>query len=375
MKKNFKWMIALMFVILPCALIFSACGNIDTAIVSYNFNGGKLSEEFKTKENITSDKYATMANLDYYGGFSDGMLDEKDLEAPEGKVFAGWYLDKECTAENYLTSQTYKVLADNIRAKKGGTIYARWIDVGQKDFIYELNDETMSFNSTASKIVRFTCTKDTFASIESELPVTQNIKTAGKQEFSSWKIECNGHYYDFTTHKYDTTATNKYCSNVNYGTFNTEKINAFLADENVSYVLLRPSDLQDKPSLTITLDMNKGGVYIKSAYATNVTGHAHNSDYSFGTIGVGEYITLDTSGSFYSKLLLSVIYDIEFSDLNTLLPSGDYLTNADSGKTWQFTVTENNEKTTYAFNEENWNEYRPTRPAQGETTNVTFELV
>ena len=136
MKKFLKLMVALVFVAIPCLLVFSACScNIDSALVRFDLNGGKFNDIFKAEKDITSDSYSTAVNLNYYGGFSDGMPDEQDLEAPDGKVFAGWYIDKNCTQENYLTSYTWEVLANNIREKKGNTVYARWINKAEKEIL------------------------------------------------------------------------------------------------------------------------------------------------------------------------------------------------------------------------------------------------
>ena len=372
MKKNFKLIIALMLIVIPCLLFFSACSfNIESAYVSFNLNGGKFKDEFKESKGITSDSYSTAVNLNYYGGFSDGMPDERDLEAPVGKVFAGWYIDKDCTPENYLTSYTWEVLANNIREKKGNTVYARWINKGEKEILCELDGETFSYVNGSSNIVRIT------ASTASTLPTTSDIKAVGKEEFNTWKVECNGHYYDFNEKAYKTNATNKACSNVNSGEFNEEMLNNFLNDTNVSYVLLRPGNTNEKPHLIVTLDMSESnGVYIKLAYDSNgrFVGLTQNSNCLFGTVAGPETTIQDENG--YSKFSLSVIYDIEYSDLYAILPNADYLTKDITGMTWQFTVSDNSGEDSYDFNETNWNEYRPARPADAtKSTVVTFKLV
>ena len=370
MNKIFRLMAAVVCVAISSLLIFSACGKVESALVSYNLNGGAFTDTFKAENGIKSDKLSTAVNLKYYGGFSDGMPDERDLEAPDGKVFAGWYLDKECTAENYLTSQTWEILAQNIRDKKGGTIYARWIDKGQKDILYELDGETFSFKETTSKIMRFTCTSETFASQKENLPTVDDVDAVGKKEFSSWAVECNGHYYDFAEHAYKVNATNKYCSNVNSG-FDSTTFADFLADTNVSYVLLRPGIKTDKPARTIILDMSEGDVHIVHSFDLETRNKSYNSTYLFGTVGIGKTGTAETGETYYTELSLSVIYDIKFSDLNGLLPSGDNLTASANGKVWKFKVGDG---TAQEFNETNWNEIRSTRPTET-TENITFVLV
>ena len=373
MKKFLKLMVALVFVAIPCLLVFSACScNIDSALVRFDLNGGKFNDIFKAEKDITSDSYSTAVNLNYYGGFSDGMPDEQDLEAPDGKVFAGWYIDKDCTPENYLTSYTWEVLANNIREKKGNTVYARWIDEGEKEILCELDGETFSYVNGTSNIVRIT------ASTISDLPTTSDIKAVGKEEFNTWKVECNGHYYDFNEKAYKTNATNKSCSDVNSEAFGETMLSNFLNDTNVSYVLLRPGNTTEKPHLTVTLDMSESnGVYIKLAYDSGrFVGLTQNSNCLFGTVAGSETTIQDENGTnVYSKFSLSVIYDIEYSDLNAILPNADYLTKDITGMTWQFTVGDDDSgKDSYDFNETNWNAHRPARPADA-TNEITFKLV
>ena len=367
MQKKIKLIITLMFIVIPCLLVFSACSSkVEPSIVSYNLNGGEFNDTFKIEKGISSNNYSTMVNLNYYGGFADGMPDEQDLEAPEGKVFAGWYIDKDCTPENYLTSYTWEVLANNIREKKGSTVYARWINKGEKEILCELDGKIFSYENGTSNIVRIT------ASTASTLPTTSDIKAVGKQEFNTWKVECNGHYYDINEKAYKPNATNKSCSNVNSGVFDKTMLNNFLSDTNVSYVLLRSGNTTEKPHLTVTLDMSESkGVYIKHDYAgwEGVLGLVSDSNCLFGTKDIP--ISADDVNA-YSKMSLSVIFDIEYGDLNTILPDADDLIGDITGKTWKFTTSDG----TYDFNETKWNEHRPARPVDPiNPTEITFKLV
>ena len=212
------------------------------------------------------------------------------------------------------------------------------------------------------------------------MPTTSDIKAVGKEEFSTWKVECNGHYYDFNEKAYKTNATNKSCSNVNSGAFDETMLNNFLSDTNVSYVLLRPGNTTEKPHLTVTLDMSGDSkVYIKQTYASNgrFVGLAIDSNCLYGTVAGSETTIQDENGTnVYSKLSLSVIYDIEYSDLYAILPNADYLTKDITEMTWQFTISDNSGEDSYDFNETNWNAHRPARPADPENpTEVTFKLV
>ena len=370
MKKFLKIMIALVFMAIPCLSIASACSlNVDFSTVKCDLNGGSYTEEYKTEKGITSDNWSMGVNLNNYGGFSDGLPDERDITAPAGKVFAGWYLDKECSAENYLTSRTWEVLAEKVREKKGGSvIYARWIDAGTKEIIFELDDESLSYSGTNARVKRVTVTSENYTQVLEEIPTSANIVMSNKKVLAGWKVECNGHYYDLQNKTYNENVTNSTYSFLNYDVDAT-LVNNFAASTDVSYVLVRPK-VADKPTYEIKLDMSDG-IGAKVTYDDFLSGQRTNGSYvTFNLITTCDYIAEDDV-SYATGISFGVVYDIGYEALNNLLPSGDYLTSDATGKTWYFSVNSGEKQ---VFNQANWQTYSKTYPSSDSVVSMTFTL-
>lgn len=204
MKKLVKCLLAMFLFAVPCLTLFSACStNMDIGLIRCDLNGGSFTEEYKQENNITSDNALKAANLDYYEGFSDGLPCEKDLIAPTNKVFAGWYVDKDCTPGCYLTSEIWGSFSAGIKNKTGSNvIYARWIDAGTKDIIYQVVNDEVAFkqdfitenttggNMTNTTVVRFNVSEEKFDDKKSSLPTEENVVyDSTNYEFNGWKVE------------------------------------------------------------------------------------------------------------------------------------------------------------------------------------------
>lgn len=368
MKKISKIMLALVFALIPCLMLFSSCSlNVKTVVVRYNLNGGNFTEEYKTENNISSKNVAKVANINYYGGFSDGLADERALVAPEGKVFAGWYLNKECTAENYLTSANWTAFAKAIDEDKGdNVIYAKWIDKGTKDIIFEVADDNISFTSSFisknnSKKVCFNVSASTFESIKASLPSANDLIVPVDKEFDKWKVENNGHYYDFKTKSYDKNATNKINAQVN-SEFDSVNFTEFFAEgnEGVAYVLLRPT-LKDKQKIRVNLSLGDKGIFDTKLFI--------NAPYLYSSNEVKKNERNEIIG--YSGATCDIRYDIDFSFINENLPKAKDM-KLNEGVTfdgWKKFKVDGKE---YDFTEENWNaQVKAIRPIYDESEYAT----
>ena len=357
----------------PCLIAFSACSlNLDIRTVKFDLNGGSFTQQYKADNDITSDNVLKAVNLNYYGGFSDGMPDERDLTAPANdKVFAGWYLDKECTPKNYLTAETWVDFAQGISDKTGdNVIYARWIEKGTKDILYEIVDDEVSFgtsflttntakgNMTDDKIVRFNVSVNDFSTQKTNLPDADDlIFNSVNYEFNGWKVVNNGHYYSFKDKDYDTKATNK-MDYVN-ADFDSVNFSEFFAEdnENVAYVLLKPKALTTKPwnKITIALDNTVAG-YDASTYSTQIA----NMIQAVGSFGCtpdpkdSKLVNIDemTSVLYFVKLTLEIRYDMSFENINKILPTITMLDDTLTFDKWVFKIAA--DVTEYDLNETNW---------------------
>lgn len=391
MKKIIKSMIALVFLIMPCMIAFSACStDIDTELIQCNLNGGSFTEEYKQENGITSNNLIKMVNLDYYGGFSDGLPCEEDLVAPTGKVFAGWYIDKSCSPDSYLTSETWTDFSAGIKDETGdNVIYARWIDAGTKDILYQVVNNEVVFgadfiaentrkgNMTNTTVVRFNVSAESFDKQKNSLPdVDDVVYDSVNNEFNGWKVENNGHYYDFVNKKHDENASNNMNSYVN-ANFDSVNFVHFFADgnEKVAYVLLRPKNITNKPwnEIKIELDINVAGYDFND----------YNNQVNNARQTVGHFICTpdsknrkekwenDNVTTYYANLELEIRYDMSFENVKKLIPNITILDGTSQFDGWSFVIGENK----YTFDETNWNNYAKVDPRpNAEYREIKLEL-
>lgn len=387
MKNFVKVTLTLFFLTIPCLMAFSACNlNIDAQAVRYELNGGTFTDEYKSENGITSDNAVKVANLNYYGGFSDGLPCEKDLVAPSNKVFAGWYISGDCTPDSYLTSETWEVFSAGIKDKTGdNVIYARWIDAGTKDILYKVDEEvafsakfiatnTVNGNMTNTTIVRFNVSKEGFEAQKSSLPSADDLTfNSVDYDFNGWMVENNGHYYDFKEKSHNETATNKMNAHVN-ANFDSENFEDFFSseNENVAYVLLMPKALTVKPwnKITISLDANIAG-YDGTAYSEQVKkADIGKFDCTPDPTGAKDVWEGDTYiATYFVKLSLSIRFDMSYENVNKVIPQITMLNSSSQFSGWSFTIGEN----TYDFTEDNWNTYAKIRPSD-DFRSITFNI-
>lgn len=391
MKKIIKYILALLLFAIPCLTTLSACSsNVETELVRCDLNGGNFTNEYKQENNVSSDNILKMINLNYYGGFSDGLPCEKDMIAPTGKVFAGWYIDKNCSPSSYLTSSNWESFSEGIKNKTGNNvIYARWIDANTKDILYEVVNNEVSFNEnfitkntengnmTNSTIVRFNVSAENFNTQKNNLPQEDDLTyNSTDYEFNGWKVENNGHYYDFKNKKYDTNATNNMNSYVN-ADFDSINFVDFFAEgnENIAYVLLRPKTLSLKPwnKITIALDINVAG-YNFDVYNTQIETAKNEIGYfGYSLDPKGCWTDMDENGNYnatyYANLSLEIRYDMDYESVYKIIPVVSMLDDSLQFDGWTFTIGENK----YDFNKQNWKTYAEICP-EGDYREIKFEL-
>lgn len=381
MKKFVKIIILLTFTIISSFTLCTACksGSIEVETIRYNLNGGAFTEEYKEQNGIGSNNVVKAVNLKYYGGFADSVADERGLIAPNGKVFAGWYLDKECTAGKYLTSQNWELFSKSIKEKNGNNvIYARWIDVGTKDILYEvvsdevtfskdfISENTVKNNMSDKSIVRFNISKSAFEIEKNSLPTPQDLVFSVKNEFGGWRVECNGHYYDFNEKAYIKNANNKLNSFVNIN-FDYNNFTDFWAEgnENVAYVLLRPKALDYKSVNRINISLENA--YINAFEYEDLIKSKTDEFSSVPTLS--DYSEIDYT-LYYSSVTFDARYDIDFAFIESVLPTVCLkFSNGLEYDGWNFKIGE----VEYDFTEVNWNLYAKIKPNEA-VRNVQFIL-
>ena len=193
MKKRIISMIICVCLIAAMCTVFAACNkdNFVLSSVSYNYNGGAISQEFREAHDLQEKSiYITIINEKYYEGATNSLLKYTDLTPPsENKIFAGWYLDKE------LTRPWTKINMEKYREEnpdKNYQVNAKWIDVGTLDVVYysSTTDSTFKDTSTCTKIVNVShsiSAEDLLASS----PTSMDLQPREGYEFFGWQTSAN----------------------------------------------------------------------------------------------------------------------------------------------------------------------------------------
>ncbi|MCQ2399450.1 MAG: hypothetical protein MJ072_02970 [Clostridia bacterium] len=110
-----------------------------------DLNGGSYTQAFIDENELDGGKtYRASINLNYYEGALRILPQAEEMTAPEGKAFAGWYYDKDCTAGQKISEHNLKARIATKEQTSGETVYAKWIDDSTVDVVLDLNDTSLS---------------------------------------------------------------------------------------------------------------------------------------------------------------------------------------------------------------------------------------
>ena len=145
-KKIVSLCLCICIVLIICS-VFVGCNNkyIKTYSVTYDLNGGSWTEEFKQSKSMESNNLISIINALYYEGATRTLPKYGDINAPSGKIFAGWYIDqdykKPWTEGNFNAYMAEFPETTNIR------VHAKWINAGSLDVVYYVKNTSTSFTS------------------------------------------------------------------------------------------------------------------------------------------------------------------------------------------------------------------------------------
>ena len=199
MKNKLLSFILAICLIIPCAFSLASCKGIKTFIMHYNLNDSEASysEEFLIEHELQKNgTYSKMLNEYYFDGVQHGSPTESDLAAPEGKVFAGWYLDKNCSAGNELSRYNFENYWKEKPNASGMTVYARWVNEGTKILIFNLVNKDADFNKAfrnkvtfLNKSPEYIITENTnLESLYNSFPKESDLVIPEEYNFGYWKI-------------------------------------------------------------------------------------------------------------------------------------------------------------------------------------------
>ena len=147
MKKKILSLVLAICLIVPCVILLSSC-KVDTFYLHVNLNDGHYTESYKQANNYSSDNVIMVVNPKLYDRYSIPV--RGDLIAPEGKVFAGWYLNEDCTPDYYFNKTNWNRIVEEKKTKesKSATIYAYWIDKEKIALSFDLEGSGLEFTQS-----------------------------------------------------------------------------------------------------------------------------------------------------------------------------------------------------------------------------------
>lgn len=198
-KKTLNYILCVC-IMLPVLIFLPACKqDLFYLHLKLNDKDAQYTQQYKDAYNYESNNVIKVVNPDLYDRFSINLPTKNDIIAPEGKVFAGWYLNQECEPDYYLNKTNWKkvVLDKKDKNSKSASIYVFWIDSDCVSITFNLNDDTMSFTDSykASMGVYQDNPRmvDKPEVILNNLPNETNINSVEGKTFQGWYLDkqCN----------------------------------------------------------------------------------------------------------------------------------------------------------------------------------------
>lgn len=194
MKKKILSLVLAICLIVPCVILLSSC-KVDTFYLHVNLNGGDYTEIYKQENNYGGNNVIMVVNPKLYDKFSENIAQRKDMTPPEGKVFAGWYLNKDCTPDYYFNKTNWNRIVEEKKTKesKSATIYAYWIDKEKIALSFDLEGSGLEFNQSykSDQNINYNISRfiGTPADIMLEnLPTALDIIVPEDKTFNGWYI-------------------------------------------------------------------------------------------------------------------------------------------------------------------------------------------
>ncbi len=196
MKKRNLQLLLTFGLLIPCLVLFSACKiKLNSFNLTINLNGGSYTQEYKEAKGYSSNNVTHILNPDRYDLIVSKLPVKGDMIAPTGKVFAGWYLTRECDADSYFNETNWKDLVAEKKAAgaKSGAVYAYWIDDTDVSLSFDLNNEDATLKdeyktelSIDHNSARFVGTVEEVAS--ANLPELTDINVPEGKVFAGWYL-------------------------------------------------------------------------------------------------------------------------------------------------------------------------------------------
>jgi len=196
-NKSLKMLLALCLVI-PSLFLFSGCKvklNSFNLSIRLNNNQASYTQQYKDTHGYSSNNVTHILNPDKYDKIEEKLPRSSDMIAPEGKVFAGWYLSSECGADTYFNKANWtKLVAEKKQAgSKSASVYAYWIDEEYVSLSFDLNDSNATFKNDYKSELSINHNTPRFVGdpselLEENLPLETDINIPEGKTFDGWYL-------------------------------------------------------------------------------------------------------------------------------------------------------------------------------------------
>lgn len=195
MKKKICIYTLIICFILPCLMMISGCkADLFYLHIRLNNKDAHYTQQYLTNNNFSSENISKVVNPKLYDNFSKNIPGKNDLIAPEGKTFAGWYLNSNCDADYYFNKENWDriVLEKKQSESKSASIYAFWIDDDEISISFNL-DSSMSYSNDYKNSLNIKNNSLRFVGtpieiLSSNLPTKDDIVFPEDKIFEGWYL-------------------------------------------------------------------------------------------------------------------------------------------------------------------------------------------
>ena len=194
MKKKFFSLVLAICLLIPCILLLSSCDNLWRLHI--NLNGGHYTQAYKDAKGLDGETVTKVVNPSLFDNYS--IPTRADLIAPDGKVFAGWYLNKECSIDNYFNKSNWNRVVEEKKASgsKNITIYPYWIDASDVALTFDLSGSGAQFTQAYKNEINIdhniSRLVGTSAELMNMIPEEDDIIVPEDRYFEYWALDQYG---------------------------------------------------------------------------------------------------------------------------------------------------------------------------------------
>jgi hypothetical protein len=174
----------------PTFLLFSGCKTTesgDTLFVFIERNNSQAtwSSEYISEHGTKEQTY--IVNRYDFESWIDNLPTAEDMKAPAGKVFAGWYFDKNCSDGNFYNLHNWEKYAIKNGKPTRLNAYAKWIDEDYVNVVFDLDNDEAKYVDTSKIETEKLVARSELENIMDYLP-TADDASLNHSTLSDWSL-------------------------------------------------------------------------------------------------------------------------------------------------------------------------------------------